>query len=266
MRVTTSAFIRRPTLRAALRLIGSSRHSALPALRRQTVTVVPSVTRRFVSLMLGSILIGIAVALLVEANLGLAPYDVLASGLAGHLGLTLGQAGWSVAAVLFAAAWAMGRKVSLWSALYVFANGAAIDAASGILRSPESTTLRVAFVAAAVVVMASGISLVIQSASTGGPFELIMLAVEDRGGSRVAARYVLDIGVLLVGLLAGGSFGIATVFYAASMGATLTVINQALVDHRAGRAARLAATEAGSAAIEAESVDASGAMALAAGS
>ena len=86
---------------APLRLIGSSRHSALPAVRERVQPIVLSVGKRSVALLLGSTLIGAAVGFLVQADLGLAPYDVLSSALEIRLGISLGQAGWIVAAVLF---------------------------------------------------------------------------------------------------------------------------------------------------------------------
>jgi len=43
-----------------------------------------------------------------------------------------------------------------------------------------------------------------------------------------------------LGLLLGGSFGIGTILYAATMGAALQLISQAFADHGAGRSRRLA--------------------------
>lgn len=227
-------------------LLGSSRDAALAVLfKAQDLTAqgrpAHTLFTRLVSLLAGSSLIGVAVALLVEADLGLAPYDVFAAGLGGRIGLSLGQAGWLVSGVLFLVAWCMGRKVDRWGVLYVFAGGAAVDAASGLLNAPGSLVGRVLFVAVAVLAMSAGISLVVESASTGGAFELIMLAVEDRGGRRIVARYVLDASVLVAGIAIGGPIGPATVFYGLAMGVTLSVVTQAIADHRRGRTTRLQA-------------------------
>jgi uncharacterized membrane protein YczE len=221
-----------------VRRVGMSRHSALGALKSFAAKPPPSVAVQAVSLIIGSSLIGIAVALLVEARLGLAPYDVLSSGISQRAGLSLGQASWLIAAGLTLAAILLGRRPSRWGIAYVFLNGLTIDAASGILQEPSSMALRIAFVLAGILTMAAGINVVLHSGTTGGPFELLAAAGEDRGVSAVKVRYGLDAGVLLSGVALGGSFGPATVAYGALMGVMIMTGNQALADHRRGRAMR----------------------------
>jgi uncharacterized membrane protein YczE len=215
-----------------------SRHSALSAVQSITTKPTPSVAVQALSLIIGSSLIGIAVALLVEARLGLAPYDVLSSGISRSIGLSLGQASWLIAAGLTLVAILLGRRPSRWGIAYVFLNGLAIDAASGILQEPSSMALRIAFVPAGILTMAAGINVVLHSGTTGGPFELLAAAGEDRGVSAVKVRYGLDAGVLVSGVALGGSFGPATVAFGAFMGLTIMSGNQALADHRQGRAMR----------------------------
>lgn len=191
------------------------------------------------SLAVGCLLIGVAVALLVESRLGLAPYDVFSAGVASSIGLSLGQAGWVIAAVLFAVAALLGHHPRGWSIAYVIGNGIAIDATVGLLATPASVAGRVAFLVAGIVVMALGINFVVHAGVTGGPFELLMAAGEDRGIDRTATRYGLDLSVLALGIAIGGPIGIGTFVYAGSMAVVLGVIRQVLLDHRNGRRARL---------------------------
>lgn len=228
-----------PGWRHVLSLIGTSRHSALPELRARVQATTRPIAIRVVALAGGSSMIGFAVALLVQADLGLPPYDVLSSGLADRIGLSLGQAGWVVAAVFFVAAALLGRRPSLWGIAYILANGLAIDGAGELLNEPPNAAGRIGFLIAAIIVMAAGINVVLFSGTTGGPFELLMLVGEDRGLSRTAVRYVLDVEVLVLGLLLGGKFGIGTIIYAALMGVVLQGINRALADYRTGRMLRL---------------------------
>jgi len=224
-----------------LRLLGSSRHSALPLVRERVQPVIRTVGQRSAALSLGSILIGVAVGLLVQADLGLAPYDVLSSGIERLMGISLGQAGWIVAAVLFVVSSLLGHRPSVWGIGYIVANGVAVDTTSWLLNEPGSITARLAFVVAGIVVMALGVNVVLYSGTTGGPFELLMLAGEDRGIQRTHTRYFLDVTVLVAGIVLGGAFGIATVVYAALMGLVLQVIRQFFIDYDTGRKARLGA-------------------------
>ena len=227
-------------LRSFLVLIGTSRHSVVPLLRNRLQPVAKTVRDRTIALIAGSMLIGTAVALLVEADLGLAPYDVLADGLADQLGITLGQGAWLIAAVLFALAALLRKPPTLWGVGYILANGLAIDATSQLLNQAASTVAKIAFVVTAIVAMAAGVNLVLYSGTTGGPFELLMAAGEARGIKPLHVRYLLDIGVLVLGIVLGGKYGVATLIYAASMGIVLQVIRQAFLDYDAGRKARLA--------------------------
>lgn len=220
-------------------LLGSGRHSALSVLRPFSPPSVRSVARQGTSLAFGCILIGLAVAMLVQADLGLAPYDVLSSGVADRLGMTLGQAGWGIAAVLFLTAAALGQRPSIWGLLYIFGNGLAIDGASELLNQPDSVVGRVLYVLGAVLAMAFGVNLVLHSGTTGGPFELLMRAGADRGLNPMMIRYTLDVGGLASGVLLGGSAGFGTVAYALLMGRVLQVVNQVFVDHSYGRSTRM---------------------------
>lgn len=232
----------RPRLEQLNKLLGTisiSRHTALPMLRRASTSPVVPVGRQLISLLIGSSLIGVAVALMVRAELGLTPYDVMSSAVSDRLSITLGQAGWFMAGVFFVVAAVFGRRPSIWGLGYILANGVAIDSAAGLLTTPDTVAGQWAFVVAAVVVLATGVSLVMYSGTTGGPFELLMLAGQDRGIDPLKIRYGLDIAVFAAGVTLGGSFGPATVFYALSFGLVLKLSTQALVDHGVGRQTRL---------------------------
>lgn len=226
-------------VRANFGRIGFSRHGVLAASRRLYPHSARTPARRLVSLGVGSSLIGIGVALLVQANLGLSPFDVLVSGLQPRLGISFGQTVWLISAVLFGAAALLGERPSRWGIAYVLANGLAIDAASELINAPSGMVGRVSFVFASLIVISAGISLVVHSGSTGGAFELLMRAAEKRGLPRGITRTGLEVSVLSLGIALGGSFGFATVVIATMIGPTLVVMGQALADHSAGREARV---------------------------
>lgn len=226
------------SLRAKARLIEASRHSALPLIRGRVEPVVRSVGKRSAALLLGSTLIGAAVGFLVQANLGLAPYDVLSSGLENRLGVSLSQAGWILAAVLFVVWSALRHRPRIWGIGYILANGIAVDITDWLLNQPASMPARLAFVFVAIVTMAIGINIVLYSGTAGGPFELLMLAGEDHGINRMHTRYFLDVSVLILGVVLGGTFGAATVIYAAFMGLALQGISQLFLGYDTGRSVR----------------------------
>jgi uncharacterized membrane protein YczE len=76
--------------------------------------VAPDLSSRFVRLGLGLIGFGVSLALLVDARLGLDPWDVLNQGIANHLGV---QIGWVVDAVgaVVLVAWVPLRQRPGWA-------------------------------------------------------------------------------------------------------------------------------------------------------
>jgi len=218
--------------------LGFGRQGALVAGRRLFPARAHTPARRAVSLFAGSLFIGIGVALLQQANLGLTPYDVLVSGLQPRIGLSFGQTVWVVSAVLFAAAAMLRQFPSRWGIAYVFANGVAIDSVSGFINAPESLLARCFFVALSLISLSAGISLVVHSGSTGGAFELLMRAGELRGMNRQMVRTSLEVGIFACGLVLGGSFGPATLVIALGIGPLLGLTSQALADHSRGRVIR----------------------------
>ena len=228
-------------LRVVLQFVGRlgfGRQAALAATRRVFPARAATPLRRAASLFVGSLMIGAGVALLTQARLGLTPYDVLVSGLMPRVGISFGQTVWLVSAVLFLVGAVLGVRPSRWGLAYVASIGFAVDAVAGSINSPESMAGRIMFVAAALMILSAGISLVVHSGSTGGAFELLMKAGELRGYDRKIVRTSLELGALITGIVLGGSFGPATVVVALGIGPLLGVMGQALEDHTRGRAMR----------------------------
>lgn len=219
--------------------LGFGRLAGLASARRAFPTRALTPARRMMSLIIGSLMVGTGIALLTNANLGLSPYDVLVSGLMPRIGLSFGQTVWAVSGVMFLVAAIFGRRPSRWGVAYVLSIGFSVDTAAGIMNQPESLPGQLGFVAVALVVISAGISLVVHSGSTGGSFELLMLVGEDRGMDRRRVRTVMELTILVLGIMLGGSFGPATIIVALSIGPLLGVMGQALNDHSVGRAARL---------------------------
>lgn len=218
--------------------LGFGRQAALVAARRLFPARAHTPARRLASLIVGSLLIGTAVALLTQAKLGMSPYDVFVDGLAPRTGLSFGQTVWLISAGFFLIAALLGQRPSRWGIAYVLANGFAIDLVAGWVNSPDSLLARVTFVAAALVFLSAGISLVVHSGSTGGSFELLTRAGEVRGFDRRKVRTFLEVAVLTTGILLGGSVGPATVVVALAIGPLLNLTSQALEDHALGRSVR----------------------------
>jgi uncharacterized membrane protein YczE len=201
--------------------------------------------RPWLWMLVGSAILGAGVALLIRAELGLAPYDVLLSAIARGLDITHGQAGWLVAGGLLLVASILGRRPRIATVAWVLTNGVAIDAVLPLLEAPDALVTRIVFAAAGTCAIAAGVALVLHSGGTGGAFELIIKALGDRGLKPVPVRTVMEFTTLATGLALAGDAGLATIAFAMTFGSLVVGAERALDDHRVGRALRLAASRSG---------------------
>lgn len=238
--ITTSVEASRDAARSSARwFVGISRHGVVAAERIANNPQSRTGFRQVLSQFAGSVLIGLGVSLFVHAQLGVPAFDVMLTALRDLLGITLGQAGWLFTGSLFLIATLLGRPPKLSGLFYMLANGVAVDVWMQLIRDPDELAVRMLFVVLGTLAIAGGVALVVHAGLTGGAVELLMRAGEDRGVEPFRVRQAIEILIVVGGVALGGDLGVATVFFVLTMSPTLKAGQQALADHRAGRARRL---------------------------
>jgi uncharacterized membrane protein YczE len=165
--------------------------------------------------------IGIGVSLMVEADLGVAPNDVMNTGLADTLGTQVGTAAWITAGIAMVLSWILGRRPRPATVLGGVVVGFAINAAIEAIATPDTLGVRILFLGAGLAVVWLSITGIVSADVGAGPLELLMLAFMDKGVSIAVARWGLEIGLLVIGLLLGGRAGLGTVLFAVLTGPVL---------------------------------------------
>ena len=175
--------------------------------------------RRLPQLFAGLVLYGFSIALMVRGHLGVAPWDVLHSGLAKHLPLTLGQA---LVIVSFAVLllWVPLREVpGIGTVANAVVIGVAADAFLALLAAPDAMWLRGVLTVGGVVVCGLATAMYIGAQLGRGPRDGLMTGLARRTGlSLRLVRTLLEITVVVAGLLLGGVAGFGTVLYALAIG------------------------------------------------
>ncbi len=184
----------------------------------------PRLARRLLQLLVGLVLYGVSMAMLVEAHLGLDPWDVLHEGLAERLPLTFGQVV-ILTGVAVLALWAPLRQMpGLGTVANVIVIGLASDVALTLLSSPESLSARIALLVAGVLLNGLAGALYIGAQLGPGPRDGLMTGLVRRtGGSVRVVRTGIEVSVLAVGFVLGGTVGVGTVIYALAIGPLLQV-------------------------------------------
>lgn len=167
--------------------------------------------------------VGIGVSLMVEGDLGVAPNDVLNTGLGDTIGIGVGTAAWLTAIAAMALAWAMGRRPRIATVLGSVIVGLSINVTLAALPTPDHLAWRIGFVAFGLVVIWAGITGVVTAEVGAGPLELVMLAIMDRDVSIRLARWGLELALLLLGLALGGAAGFGTAVFALGTGPVLAI-------------------------------------------
>ncbi|SHN81776.1 Uncharacterized membrane protein YczE [Geodermatophilus obscurus] len=175
--------------------------------------------RRLVQLYAGLALYGLSMALLVRSGLGVMPWDVLHQGLARQLGWSLGVVTIVVGALVLLAWAPLRERPGLGTVSNVVVIGLVLDAVLAVLPEPSSLAVRVALVPAGILLNAVATAAYIGVHLGPGPRDGLMTGLVRRTGRSVRlVRTSIEVLVVGLGWLLGGTLGVATVLYALAIG------------------------------------------------
>ena len=176
--------------------------------------------RRLIQLYLGLVLYGTSMAFMIEAGLGLDPWDVFHQGLAKVTGLTIGVVTIVVGALVLMLWIPLRQRPGLGTVSNVIVIGLAVDGALAVLPTPSPLPVRIAFMVGAVFLNGIATGLYIGARFGPGPRDGLMTGFVARrpGRSIRLVRTVIELTVLAAGWLLGGTVGVGTVLYAVAIG------------------------------------------------
>ncbi len=175
--------------------------------------------RRLPQLLVGLVSYGVSLAMMVRGGLGLAPWDVLHSGLIRYLPLTLGQAVVAMSFVVLLVWIPLRETPGIGTVANALVVGFSADGTLALLDSPKAFVLRVGLMVGGVLLCGLATALYIGAQLGRGPRDGLMTGLARRTGRSLrTVRTGIELTVVLVGLALGGSIGIGTVVYALAIG------------------------------------------------
>jgi uncharacterized membrane protein YczE len=191
------------------------------ASRWSPATVLP----RLPGLLVGLVLFGVGIALMAEADMGLGPWEVFHQGIARLTGLQLGTVSILVGIPVLAAWYPLGERPGVGTLLNIAiigtATNLALDAIPEIAGQPQQLLVMLL----GVVTIATGSGLYLASDLGPGPRDGLMTGLHYRFGWSIRrARTAIELTVLCVGFLAGGTIGLGTVVFALGIGPLVQVM------------------------------------------
>lgn len=178
----------------------------------------PVGARTLGSVAAGSVLIGVGAAAMISASIGVTPWDVLTTAVAGRAGVTVGVAGAALSVAVYALCAPFGRLPGWGNLVLLVGVSAAVDAGLAVLDEPGTSVGRIGLYAVGVPVICLGVALIVRADIGVGPLEMVMLVATDRSVPLVRARVVIEVTTLTVGWLLGGALGLGTAGFALAAG------------------------------------------------
>jgi uncharacterized protein len=175
--------------------------------------------RMIAPLYVGLVLFGIGEGLLVRSRLGATPWTVFAQGVAAHLHVSLGWATAGISAFVLLAWFPLRERPGFGTLSNLVVIAYVLDLTVAMAPSPAPMAWRFAYVVAAVGAIGVGSALYLTTGLGPGPRDGLMTSLHRHlGVSVVYVRLTLELSVLIVGWLLGGTVGVATALFAATIG------------------------------------------------
>ncbi len=184
----------------------------------------PLAARRVGQLIAGLVLYGIAIALMVRAGIGVAPWDVLSQGVSIRTGMPFGLVTNIVGALVLLLWIPLRQRPGLGTVLNVLVIGP--SAQLGLWLVPQQTVpvVQGAVFAGGLALLALATGLYIGAGLGPGPRDGLMTGLHRRTGWRVwIVRTGIEVVVLSIGWLLGGQLGIGTLAFALLIGPMVDV-------------------------------------------
>jgi len=178
----------------------------------------PRLARRLIQLVIGLVFFGAGVGLMIQSGLGLSPWDVLHQGLSLRFGLTIGA--WTIimSGVVLLAWIPLRERYGIGTLLNAIIIGVMIDVIGAVVPAATSTVVQWTMLLGGILLVGLASGMYIGANLGPGPRDGLMTGIAKRGPSIRLTRSVIEVSVLIVGLLLGGTFGIGTILFALLIG------------------------------------------------
>lgn len=175
--------------------------------------------RRLFQLFWGLGLYGFSMALMLRAHLGLDPWDVLHQGLAPRMGLSFGMTVNLIGALVLLLWWPLRQRPGIGTIANILIIGTAVDLSLAMLPTPSGLPAQAAWLMAGIALNGIAGGAYIGAGLGPGPRDGLMTGLCRRTGWPVKwVRTGIELSVLAVGWMLGGTVGIGTILYAAGIG------------------------------------------------
>lgn len=181
---------------------------------------------RYFMLNAGFFICALGVTFLLQSGLGVSPWDVLASGLANTIGISVGKSIVLISVIIVAASVLSGSSIGTGTLLNMLLIGTYIDVIQsfGIIQTPDSFLMKLAWIFIGTIILNFGIYLYFAQGLGAGPRDGMMVILANKFNLTVGVtKIIIEVVVVIAGALLGGMFGLGTVVIALCSGPMLNM-------------------------------------------
>ena len=181
-------------------------------------------TRRLSQLLVGLFAYGFAIGMMVQAGIGVGPWDVLSQGVALRTGIPFGWVTNIIGGLVLLLWIPIRQKPGIGTLLNVLLVGTSAQVGLTVVPAQHDWWSQALLFAGGLALLAVATGLYIGANFGPGPRDGLMTGIHRRFGWRIwIVRTVIELSVLAIGWLLGGTVGIGTVAFALLIGPMVTV-------------------------------------------
>lgn len=173
---------------------------------------------RMPRLLVGLVLFGMGIASMVRADLGLSPWDVLHQGVAGRTALTIGTVSILTSLAVLLLWIPLRERPGIGTLLNAVLIGLVVDLTLWLVPPVAALAPRLGLLLAGPVLVGIGSGFYIGAGLGPGPRDGLMTGIARRGLAVGPVRAGIEVTVLVLGWLLGGTVGVGTLVFTFSIG------------------------------------------------
>jgi len=167
---------------------------------------------------------GLGDSLLIQSEIGNAPWSVLAQGIATKLDITMGWSTFAISTVVLILWIPLREKPGFGTLSNIALIAIAIQVGVTIFPSQDSYLLGIIYCLIGIAMVGIGSSLYITCGLGPGPRDGLMTALHNKSGVRIGrVRLAIEGTVLVAGWLLGGTVGLGTLMFALLIGQSIAI-------------------------------------------
>jgi uncharacterized membrane protein YczE len=180
--------------------------------------------RRIIQLAVGLFAYGIAISLMVQSGIGVAPWDVLTQGISKQTGLDFGILTNIIGLAVLLCWIPIRQRPGIGTVANVLLIGPSAQLGLWIFPQQHLIVFQLLFFVAGLVLLALATGLYIGARMGPGPRDGLMTGIHARTGWRIwMVRTTIEVTVLAIGWALGGNFGPGTIAFALLIGPMVSV-------------------------------------------